>query len=284
MSNTDKRGIVLDLKHPNDREILWKLLATADMVIENLRPGALAKFGFGGDDVLRRLPHIIYCSVNGFGYDTAYPGRPALDTVIQAMSGAMAVTSIDGVPTKAGISISDQLGGQFGLAGMLAALEYRERTGRGLHLDLAMQDCSAWATQMAWNGGWRSDACIIPATDGFVVAESQGALGSDAITERGRQMTRDALVAELNRANPDSAAPVLTVAEVMAHPQTLARGLFKEVPTADGTSWLVPESPLRLLSTPAKARSTMPRLGFLDADLAAEFELDGVGAQQAIRA
>jgi len=248
LSNTDKRGIVLDLKTEQDRATLWRLLETADLAIENLKPGTLDKLGFGARAVRERLPKLVYCSVNGFGHDTVYPGRPALDTVIQAMSGAMAATPQDGIPTKAGISISDQLGGQFGLVALLAALERRERTGQGLALDLAMQDMSAWATERVWGG--------LPNEPQARIVEREGSFRAELLAPLGEGRVR-----------------VLSVAEVLAHPQTAARGLLKTVPTADGSEWQVLGCPLHLLSTPPEVRSAMPRLGFLDEALARELGL-----------
>lgn len=269
MSNTDKRGVVLDLKEAPDRERLWRLLATADVVIENLKPGSVPKLGFGADAVRARFPRIVYCSVNGFGYDSAYPGRPALDTVIQGMSGAMDVTPVGSVPTKAGISISDQLGGQFGLAGILAALEARERTGTGATFDISMQDCSAWATQLRWN----DDATpppplpeLVEVLDGRVaVASTQTGPDWPAVVDAAaaRGLTRRELVERLE-AGGIEAAPVQGVAEVVAHEQTKARELFRTVTTADGSEWLVNGPPFRLLSTPAVVSTAMPRLGFRD--------------------
>lgn len=169
--------------------------------------------------------------MNGFGHDSVYPERPALDTVVQAMSGLMSATMVDGVPTKAGISVSDQLGGLFGLLGVLAALEQREEHGGpGAILDLAMQDGSAWATHRLWNGAPVPRAARIVATVAGPVLEENGA-----------------------------SAPVATVAEVLAHPQTAARELVVERPTADGSRWTVLGSPMRLRSTPAVVTSAMVR-------------------------
>jgi crotonobetainyl-CoA:carnitine CoA-transferase CaiB-like acyl-CoA transferase len=269
LSNTDKRGIVLDLKKPADRDKLWALVATADVVMENLKPGSLDKLGFGAVAVRDRFPKIVYCSVNGFGYDSAYPGRPALDTVIQGMSGAMAVTPVDGVPTKSGISVSDQLGGQFGLAGILAALVGRGRTGRGVHLDIAMQDCSAWATQARWNGSTQELPMIIKTFDGYVAIESDWERASDRLATSASTSSAT-LLAALDDLGVN-AVQVATVREVMEHPQTRARDLLKMVPTADGSEWLVLGSPLKLMSTPAVVRAAMPRLGFPAPGLAEEF-------------
>ena len=248
ISNTDKRGLVLDLRNDEDRRTLWRLLAGADVLIENLKPGSLDRLGVGAEAVRRDFPTLIYCSVNGFGHESAYPGRPALDTVVQAMSGVMGTTVVDGVPTKSGISVADQLGGQFGLLAVLAALEFRARTGRGLTLDLAMQDAAAWSTHLLWNDSpdLPGTARITEVTDGHVAFD----------TEPGK-----------------AAVPVLTLDEVIAHPQTAARGLLLDVPTADGDRWTVLGSPLRLLSTPARVSSAMPRLGVTDPALAKELGL-----------
>ncbi|MGH3466876.1 MAG: CaiB/BaiF CoA transferase family protein [Thermocrispum sp.] len=245
--NTDKRGLVLDLHDDADRAMLWSLLRSADVLIENLKPGSLGRLGFGPAEVREALPHLIYCSMNGFGHDSVYPERPALDTVVQAMSGLMSATLVDGVPTKAGISVSDQLGGLFGLLGVLAALEHRDSCGgEGVTLDLAMQDGSAWASHRLWNTPGPSSARI--------------------------EATRHG--PELDEAGMTTA--VATVDAVLAHPQTAARELIVERPTSDGDSWPVLGSPMRLRSTPARVSSAMPRLGVLDPALAEELKRAGV--------
>jgi crotonobetainyl-CoA:carnitine CoA-transferase CaiB-like acyl-CoA transferase len=193
------------------------------------------------------------------------------------MSGVMASTPVDGVPTKSGISISDQLGGQFGLAGILAALNARETTGRGVHLDIAMQDCSAWATQTRWNSpDPRGLPAMIRAADGLVAVEQDAAQETSGLS-------CPEFVEKLSKAGID-AAPVLSVKQVMEHPQTVARGLLKTVPTADGDAWMVLGSPMRLLSTPAEVRSAMPKLGFIHAELAEEFGLPVGDAPMRLRA
>lgn len=253
LSNTDKHGIVLDLRAPEDAAILWRLVDTADVVIENLKPGSLSRLGFGAEAIRARRPGIVHCSVSGFGQDSAWPGRPALDTVVQALSGAMAATPVDGMPTKAGISIADQLGGQFGLLGILAALYWRDRTGAGVALDIAMQDCTVWAMQSAFDAldrGARLSAC----TDGWIAVESAADVA---------HLSRDAALKHRTAAG-HSSAPVLSVAEVLAAPQTAARKLLLDVPTADGSHWTVLGSPLKLSATPAQVRSAMPCLGWPD--------------------
>ncbi|MFD9720248.1 CoA transferase [Streptomyces sp. NPDC059076] len=247
--NTDKRGLVLDLREEHDRKVLWDLLASADVLIENLKPGSLERLGFGPAQVKSTLPHLVYCSINGFGHHTVYPGRPALDTVVQAMSGVMNTTLVDGVPTKAGISVSDQLGGLFGLLGVLTAVEQREtHGGPGATLDLAMQDGSAWATHRNWNGTPAPQAAIVAGSTGPVLAENGGH------------------------------TPVATVDEVLAQEQTFARGLIVERPTSDGDRWTVLGPPFRLESAPTDVHSVMPRLGFPDPGLTVEFGARGDAA------
>jgi crotonobetainyl-CoA:carnitine CoA-transferase CaiB-like acyl-CoA transferase len=245
--NSDKRGLVLDLRADGDRAVAHRLLRSADVVLENLKPGSLGRLGFG-PGVRADLPGLVYCSMTGFGHDSAYPGRPALDTVVQAVSGVMSVTEADGVPTKAGISISDQLGGLFGLLGVLAAVERRDRgDGTGAHLDIAMQDASAWATHTRWNTTDDDGARIVAGPGGPLLDED-----GDRV-------------------------PVATVADVLAHGQTRARGLVVERDTADGDRWPVLAPPVRLRSTPAAVRSAMPRLGYADPTLAAELPAVAVG-------
>ncbi|WOS65486.1 CaiB/BaiF CoA transferase family protein [Sinorhizobium fredii] len=282
LSNTDKRGEIFDLKDAGDAARLWEVIATADVVIENLKPGSLGKLGFGASDILSRFPRMIYCSVNGFGYDSAYPGRPALDTVVQAMSGAMGTTIVDGVPTKAGISISDQLGGQFGLAAILAGLHARRHGGSGLHFDIAMQDCSAWATQARWNGAApvETRACILRTADGYVAAECEEAqLRSVWDGRSAGELTSRDLIAVLEKTGI-AAAPIQTVADVLVHPHTRARGLLRKVPTIDGREWTVLGCPLKLLSSDVRTRLAMPALGFPDTSLIEEFGWHGHAARR----
>src|SRR5690606_32026474 len=105
--------------------------------------------------------------ISGFGADSAYPGRPAFDTVIQAMAGIMDSIRVDGVPQKTGISFADILGGLFALVATLGALVTRQRSGTGDAIDIAMQDAAAWITQ--WRGAGidvARDAYVIRCADG----------------------------------------------------------------------------------------------------------------------
>lgn len=151
-SNGEKRSLALDLRDPADRNQLTELLREADVLVENMKPGALARLGFSYQQLRTINPRLVYCAISGFGADSAYPGRAAVDTVIQAMSGIMDATRSDGTPVKTGISVADITGGQTGLLLILAALTSREKTGQGCAIDISMQDVGAWVTQYLWNG------------------------------------------------------------------------------------------------------------------------------------
>lgn len=267
LSNTDKRGMVLNLARKDDCDTLDRLLRTADVLLENLKPGSLGKLGFGSQQLKVRHPHLVYCAVNGFGTDSVYATRMALDTVIQAMSGLMALTRSNGTPTKTGISISDNLGGQFGLIAILAGLEYRDRTGEAVHFDLSMQDTTLWATQFAWNQTKEADPgpMLIPASDGYVVCEAPIAAIHLQLVRAGYSIangvvnaTRDEVLGALDQF---PIAPCLTVAEVFKHPQVAVRELLLNRPAPGQDSWLVFQPPFKLLSTPVVVRSVMSQLG-----------------------
>jgi CoA:oxalate CoA-transferase len=139
--NRGKESIVLDLGSPDDRPIFEKLLARADVLVENYRPGVLAKHGFGWEALHARWPRLVLASISGFGQTGPYASRPAFDMVVQAMGGVMSLTGWPGgPPTRVGTSIGDITAGLFGAIGVLAALQERTRTGLGRHVDVAMLD------------------------------------------------------------------------------------------------------------------------------------------------
>ncbi|WNC92567.1 CoA transferase [Paraburkholderia sp. FT54] len=148
LNNTDKRTMALDLKDADDRAHLRTLLADADVLVENLRPGALARLGFDRHALAEINPRLIYCSISGFGIETAYPSRPAFDTVIQAMGGLMDLTRSDGEPVKVGASAADILGGQAALFAIVARLAARSGD-EGKFIEIAMQDVAAWSALFA---------------------------------------------------------------------------------------------------------------------------------------
>jgi CoA:oxalate CoA-transferase len=140
--NCGKESIALDLDVAADRAVLEQLLARADVVVENFRPGTMDKLGFGWDGLHERHPRLIYAAVSGFGRTGPYAQRPAYDMVVQGMGGVMSITGEDGgLPTRVGASIGDITAGLFLVAGVNAALYHRELTGEGMLLDVGMLDC-----------------------------------------------------------------------------------------------------------------------------------------------
>ncbi len=130
MYNRNKRSVCLDLKSAQGKEAALKLVESADVLIENFRPGAMDKLGFGWEAVSALNPRLIYCSEKGF-LGGPYDHRTALDEVAQMMGGLAYMTGPPGRPLRAGASVIDVQGGMFGAMGVLAALEQRHRTGRG---------------------------------------------------------------------------------------------------------------------------------------------------------
>jgi crotonobetainyl-CoA:carnitine CoA-transferase CaiB-like acyl-CoA transferase len=135
----NKRGMVLDFKNAEGKEIFLRLVERADVVLENYRVGALAKLGLGYETLASRNPGIVYCSISGFGQDGPYRDRAALDLILQAESGMISVTgSVDGATARAGVSIADMTAGMNASFGIMAALRVKEKTGRGQQIDVSM--------------------------------------------------------------------------------------------------------------------------------------------------
>lgn len=137
--NRNKRSLALDLKAPEAKAILYRIAETADVVVQNFRPGVLARLGFGYEDFRRVNPRIIYCSGSGYGESGPYLSRPGQDMLIQGLTGLAAATGRgDGPPVPVGAGFSDQIGAMNMVYGILSALYWRERSGRGqeVHVNL----------------------------------------------------------------------------------------------------------------------------------------------------
>ena len=146
--NRNKKSIALNLKDPAARDIVHRLAEKSDVVVENFRPGVAARLGVDYDTLAKRNPKLVYLSISGFGQTGPHADWAAYDLIIQAMSGIMSVTGQpDGPPTALGESLGDLWTGLMGSWAVLAALQSRERTGRGEHVDLGMFD-SLIAMQM----------------------------------------------------------------------------------------------------------------------------------------
>lgn len=140
-SNRNKRSLVIDLSSEQGRELVRKLAAKADVLVENYRAGDLERRGLGYAALAEHNPRLVYCSITGFGHTGPRAQEPGYDLVAQALSGVMQLTGPrDGEPYKAGIGIADLICGYHAVIAVLAALAARGRTGRGQHIDLALYD------------------------------------------------------------------------------------------------------------------------------------------------
>ena len=143
MYNRNKASLALDVKSEAGRDAALRLLDTADIVIENFRPGAMDALGLGYDDVSARNPRVIYCSGKGF-LSGPYAHRTALDEVAQMMGGLAYMTGLPDKPMRAGASVIDVMGAMFGVIGIQAALEQRHRTGKGQKVTTALYETTAF--------------------------------------------------------------------------------------------------------------------------------------------
>jgi crotonobetainyl-CoA:carnitine CoA-transferase CaiB-like acyl-CoA transferase len=144
--NRNKRSVTLDIAKPEGQAIARRLIEQCDILVENFKVGALAKYGLGYDDLHARFPRLIYCSITGFGQTGPYAPRPGYDALIQAMGGVMSLTGEpDGLPQKVGVPVADLFAGLYGCIGILAALRHRDATGQGQQIDIGMLD-----THVAW--------------------------------------------------------------------------------------------------------------------------------------
>ena len=139
--NRNKESITLDFKQPEGRAILSQLVERADVLIENFRPGALERAGFGYETLASRHPRLVYASISGFGQNGPRRDEPGYDAVIQAEGGLMSITGPAGGPAyRLGVAVADFISGLFAAQGILAALLVRERRGIGQRVDVAMLD------------------------------------------------------------------------------------------------------------------------------------------------
>jgi crotonobetainyl-CoA:carnitine CoA-transferase CaiB-like acyl-CoA transferase len=149
--NRNKRDIVLDLKSELGKQVVWDLIARSDIVLENFRPGALDRLGFGWEMLHARYPRVILVSLSGYGQTGPYAEQPGYDLIAQAEGGLMAVTGEQGrAPVKVGFSIADIGTGMWAVIGALAALRARDLTGVGDHIDVSLLETMlSWQTYQA---------------------------------------------------------------------------------------------------------------------------------------
>ncbi len=144
--NRNKKSVTLDIGTKEGQEIALKLIAESDILVENFKVGALAKYGLGYEQLHAKFPRLVYCSITGFGQTGPYAPRPGYDSLIQGMGGVMSLTGEPaGLPQKVGVPVADLFAGLYGAIGILAAIRHRDLTGVGQQIDIGMLD-----THVAW--------------------------------------------------------------------------------------------------------------------------------------
>lgn len=144
-ANRNKKGLAIDIAHPEGRALILDLARRSDILVENFRPASLRRLGLGHQELHAVNPRLIICSISGYGRDHALEERPGYDFIIQAESGFMAITGeVTGAPMRLGVAFIDLVSGMNAVQAILAALYMRERTGRGQWLDIGLTDSAAF--------------------------------------------------------------------------------------------------------------------------------------------
>ena len=139
--NRNKRSVTIDIAQPQGQALLRQLAQQSDILVENFKVGGLAQYGLDYASLKALHPGLIYCSITGFGQDGPYAPRAGYDLMVQAMSGMMSITGQpEGSPTRVGVALTDLFTGVYATSAILAALEVRNRTGEGQHIDMALLD------------------------------------------------------------------------------------------------------------------------------------------------
>ena len=164
-TNRSKKSVQISTKAPEGRAVLQRLIDSADVVIDNFRPGVMEAIGFGYDQIAARNPRIIACSISGFGASGPMRDYPGFDQIAQGFSGLMSVTGTAASgPTRVGIAICDLLGGIYAAQGILLALEARHRTGRGQRVETSLLE--AIVSTLSWSAGIYFDTGKTPGPAG----------------------------------------------------------------------------------------------------------------------
>ena len=172
--NANKKSLTLDLKAEQGKEIFFKLVESADILVENFRPGVMARLGFSYEELRKRSPKLIYCAISGFGQTGPDAHKPAYDQIIQGLSGVMAINGDARLnPLRAGFPVCDTVGGLNAAFAIMAALYHREHTGEGQFIDIAMLDSimplMGWVAANLLIGGQQP---VLLGNDNFTAAPS----------------------------------------------------------------------------------------------------------------
>ena len=253
MSNSGKTCYNIDLKTAAGLKKLEDLLRRADVLVENMKPGSLSALGLAPNRLMEINPALIYCPISGFGDDSAYANRPAFDTVVQAMSGMMDANAADGTPLKASVSVCDFMGGEVALFAIAAALYGRAAGGRGVLLDLSMQDIAIWMTAGLWDehASRSPPRRMVRCRDGYVLAGA-GDEPSERVSDG---LSREEVVALCGKAG-SACVPVRTVAEALNSRIAKDFGTVRMHEVASGSAFPVLAPPLTM--SPLALRAGTP--------------------------
>lgn len=230
LTNAGKQSRTLDLRRPEGLAALRRLLESADVLIENLRPRSLERLGLDRRALATLNPALIHCAISGFGALSAYPGRAAFDLMAQAMSGMMDLTREADQAYKTGIWACDIAGGLAATVGVLASL----LAETACDVDVALHDAGSWLTHWQWHAG--------PAPMGQI-QPTPNTQGNHTLVENGETL------------------PVRPFSAVMADPETTSRGIFLTATDEADNHWPVLGSPIRMSATPLQPAQTLAQLG-----------------------
>jgi len=311
-ANRGKRSVTIDISRPEGQQLVRRLVAQSDVLVENYKVGQLAGYGLDYASLAAINPRLVYCSITGFGQDGPYKDRAGYDFIIQAMAGFMSITGErddlpGGGPQKAGVAISDLMTGLYAAVAILAAVLQRQHTGRGQHIDMALLDTAIamlanmntnyLTTGKAPGRAGNAHQNIVPyqvfhAADGEVVI----AVGNDSQYARfceiagrpdlatdpryaknaDRVRNRNQLVPLLEAIVGEKPAafwadrleaagvpcgPINSIAQALADPQALARGLRIGLPHPTAGTVPLVGTPIRMSDSPPAYRRPPPLLG-----------------------
>ena len=256
--NRNKYGIAVDIRTPAGKQILWRLIESADVLVENFRPGTMARLGFGFEQVHARYPALVYCSISGFGQTGPSRERGGFDLVAQAMSGVLSVTGSPEEPAKVGVPISDLNAGLYASHAILAALLSRVRTGEGQYIDTSLLEAALaytiWESNEYWATGMspqRLGTAHRLAAPYQVFETASGWIAIGAANQRNWEL----LVRALDRPDLLQNAAFATNADRMANLAQLVETLTATLKTRTTEEWSqvfaeagVPSGPVLALS------------------------------------
>ncbi len=337
MMNRNKRGIALDLKHPRGKEVLKRLVASADALIENYRHDTMQRLGVGYEALKEINPGLIYCEISGFGRTGPWAEQGGFDLVAQGMSGLMSITG-EGPgrePVKVGAPLTDITAGILGAMGVCAAYIHKLKTGEGQRVDTSLFEAGIthtyWQSAIAFATGVSPGPMgsahplsapyqAFPTKDGWInlgasnqrtwlklvevlddpelaadprFKENAGRMGNlpalvEALTKHFKKRTTAEWLALLERAGVP-AGPVLSIREMHAHPQTIAREMVPEVehPVAGKVQTI--GLPVKFSKTPGKVANPAPLFGQHTREVLAELgysseEIEKLIAERAVGA